>query len=113
MLSSQNRLKKTGNINQISKKGNLVAGNFIFLKFTKNNLDINRFAFAVGLKISKKAVLRNKIKRRLRESIKENLLKLKTGSDFLIVARPRIIKEGYRAIKKELEALFKKIKAYQ
>ena len=104
---------KNSDINRIFREGAHTAGNFIFLKFTQNNLRTNRFAFAVGIKISKKAVARNKIKRELREIIKENILKLKTGFDFLIIAKPQIIKKKYQEIKKEIEGLFKKIKIYQ
>lgn len=105
MLISKNRLRKKNDINNVFKKGKTVTGNFIFLRMAKNNLDINRFAFAVSSKVSKKSVLRNKIKRQLRAIIKKNILKIKPGFDFMLIAKPQIINQRFKEIEKEIDAI--------
>ena len=97
---------KNSDINKAFKEGVGIAGNFIFFKIAKNNLHDNRFAFVVSSKISKKAVLRNKIKRWLREIIGKKFLKTKTGFDFLIIAKPEIIGKKFKEIEKEINEIF-------
>lgn len=106
MLTSKNRLRKKNDIDGVFKKGRTAAGSFVFFKLIENFLNINRFAFIVSRKISKKAVLRNKIKRRLREVIKKNIPNLPQGFDFLIIAKPIIVNKNFREIEKDINEIF-------
>ena len=106
MLVSENRLRKKRDIDNVFKKGKTITGNFIFLRIVKNDLDINRFAFVISTKISKKAVVRNKIKRQLREIIKKDILKTKQGFDFILIAKSQIINQDFKGIEKEINAIF-------
>ena len=87
-------------------KGKTIAGKLIFLKVQKNNLDVSRFGFVVSLKISKKAVIRNKIKRSLREVVKDFKIK---GFDIIIMVKPEIVDKTYQEIKKDFENIIKNI----
>jgi len=58
----------------------------------------------VSLKVSKKAVIRNKIKRRLREIIRQT--ELKQGFDFVIIAKPLIVNQNFQEIKQDLNEIF-------
>jgi ribonuclease P protein component len=107
MLSKENCLKKRKDFDNVFKGGKTIAGELIFLKVIKNNLDISRLGFVIGLKISKKAVIRNKIKRQLRGIIKENLSDIKPGLDVIIISKPDIIDKNYQEIKNDLEKLLK------
>lgn len=113
MLPFSYCLKKNQEINIVSRHGKNITGGFIFLKFLNNHHTLNRFAFVVSLKISKKAVERNKIKRRMREIIQEEISQIKPGFDFLIIAKPGIINKNYKEIQDEIRSLFKKAKLYQ
>jgi len=99
---------KNSDINRVFKRGNTIAGNFIFLRSAKNNLGLSRFAFIVGFKVSRKAVIRNKIKRNLREVVRKNLSQIKSGLDFLIIAKPSIINKNSKEIETEMKKLFLK-----
>ena len=98
---------KKKDFDNIFKKGKAIPGKFIFLKALKNNLNNNQFGIIVSTKISKKAVIRNKIKRQLREIIKQT--DIRPGFDIVIVTKLEIINKNYQEIKNELEDLFKNI----
>lgn len=107
MLPKVNRLKKKKDFERVFKQGKGVKEDFLLLKFTKNNLKVSRFGFVVGQNISKKAVLRNKIKKRLREIVKKELPSLKVGFDgawmALKGAELRSFEETKKAVKKILQ----------
>lgn len=88
MLAKINRLKKKKDFEKVFRKGKGIKEDFLYLKFVKNNLKISRFGFIVSKKISNKAVIRNKIRRRLSEIIRLKMLVAKKGIDVVVVAMP-------------------------
>lgn len=92
-LKTKNRLKKKKDFDEVFKNGKTVNGSFLFIKFKKNNLNIPRFGFIVGLKVSKKAVERNKIRRLLSETARINLKYIKDGYDIISVVKPGIMEK--------------------
>ncbi len=106
MLSKENRLKNKKDFDNVFKKGRRVKGDFLFLKILENNLDASRFAFVVGLKISKKAVIRNKIKRRLRYIVREKFSDIQKGIDVMIITLPGIENQDFQQIKDNLTKAF-------
>lgn len=110
MLKQKNRLTKTKDIEKAAKAGKPFFDQVLVLKKTKNNLDQPRIAFVVSQKISKKANDRNRIKRQLREIIKENLLKIKSGHDLIFFAKKGIDNKEYSEIKQTVEKLLVKSK---
>lgn len=81
MLPQKNRLKSDKEISKLFANGKTVRNSFLFLRYNKNDLDISRFAFSIGLKYSGKAVERNRLKRVLREGLRDNLENIKPGFD--------------------------------
>jgi len=112
MLKKELRVRKQKEFDFIYKKGKKLKTRFFTVIFTPNDLDFNRFAFIVSAKVDKKAVVRNKIKRRLRDIIKLNYSKLKKPFDFIIIAFPQSKQVGFQDLKSDLEAAFKKNKIY-
>ena len=108
MLSRKYKLKKDNDFKEVFKNGRYKEKDFIKIKFLKNNLEISRFSFIVGLKISKKAVQRNKIKRRLEEIIRLNFKQIITGFDIIIFINKEIIEKEYIEIEENLIYLLKK-----
>ncbi len=88
MLAPCHRLRKEKDFENVFRKGEKVKGNFVYLKFAPNNLSESRFGIVVSKKVSLKAVERNKIKRKLREAIKELLPFAKTGFDVVLLVTP-------------------------
>ncbi len=91
-------------------KENQISSNFFLIKIAENKTDSKRFAIIVSKKIDKRAVVRNKIKRRVRNCIEENEKYLSIGKDMLIITRPNIKDARSEEICETLKEIFKKIK---
>ena len=59
----------------------------------------SRLGLIVSTKISKRAVIRNKIKRRLRETFRELRPRLNGSYDIIFVARPKATESDYKSIR--------------
>ncbi len=90
MLSKKYRLVKNKDFENIFKNSRAQNSAFLSVRFIKNNLKFSRFGFLVGSRVSKKATLRNKIKRQLREVVRKILEEIKKGFDIVIIAQPQI-----------------------
>ena len=108
MLSRDSRLKKNKDFELVFKKGKGLKKGFLYFKYIKNNLKTCRFGFVISKKISKKAVVRNKIKRRLRESIKSKIPFIKESIDGIIIVLPEEKIGNYQAINSLLEEILQK-----
>ncbi|HOZ55698.1 MAG: ribonuclease P [Parcubacteria group bacterium ADurb.Bin316] len=113
MLKKYNRLAKTKDIDSVFKYGKNNFSNFLGAKILDNQLVFNRFAVVVGTKISKKAVVRNKIKRQIREIIKQEQPDFKTGKDIIILTLPAIFNKKFADIREDLIKVFKKARLYK
>jgi ribonuclease P protein component len=110
MLPLKNRLKKKKDFKKVFKEGKPFREDFLFLKITENNLKETRIGFIVSLKVSKKAFIRNRIKRRLRGSVKNTIENLEKGKDIVIIARPEARDKEFQEIESCIERLFRKAK---
>lgn len=84
----------------------------LLLKRSANDLEDSRFGFVVPVKTAKKAVLRNRIRRRISEITRLRLPGIKKGFDVLISAFPGADKLSFPELKGALERLFQKSKLY-
>ena len=55
----------------------------------------SRFGFVVSTKVSKKAVTRNRIRRRLQAIIRENRPNINLGLDVVILTNPQVLLSSY------------------
>ncbi len=114
MLQQQNRLRKKRDIEITFEEGRFIGGQLLNLKvwkvdtlkypkrgYTESEL---KFAFVVGVKIEKKAVGRNRLKRQMREVVrlllKDN--KLKIGFFVLVMAKKEMVGKEYHEIEKDI-----------
>ena len=87
MLSQPYRLKKNAQIQELRRKGRSWQNRQVVLIARSSSCrSESRFAFSVGRRIGP-AVVRNKIKRRMRESIRRSLPHIQAGWDVLLIAR--------------------------
>jgi len=108
VLPKKYRLKKEKDFELVFKRGKKANSDSLFLKFKKNNLFFSRFGFSVGKKISKKAVIRNKIKRKLSNIIYKKIKNIKSGFDVIIIVTYKILDKNYQEIEVELNKLLNK-----
>ena len=108
MLPRKYKLKKDNDFKKVFKQGKNYQGDFIKIKVLKNDLEFSRFGLIVGLKISKKAIERNRIRRRLEEIVRLKLKQIKPGFDIVVLVNQEITEKNYQAIEKTSINLFRK-----
>ena len=105
MLKKIYHLNKSKDIKEILKAGKSSYGHYLLLKFKSSHLKTPRFAFIVSTKVSKSAVKRNLIRRRLAEIIKQLLPQMQINCDCVILASPKMISAEGKILKiKDLKA---------
>lgn len=108
MLPLENRLKKEKEFEAVFKGGRTIKGRNVFLRYLINGTDKTKVGFVVSKKVSKLAVERNKIKRRMREVVRLKKKDIKDGLSIIIISLPQIKAAGYKEIKEDLENLLSK-----
>jgi ribonuclease P protein component len=104
-------LKKNRDFKRVYSRGKSYATYNLVLYFLPNGLEKNRVGFSISKKIGK-AVVRNKIRRRLKEIIRlEN--NLKEGYDLVFIARKPVVELDYRGLEKNVKRLLKKAEVYK
>ncbi|MFH1457279.1 MAG: ribonuclease P protein component [Patescibacteria group bacterium] len=104
------RLIKKSDFERVAKTGQSFFSYELGFKMIKNNLQYNRYGIVVSLKVDKRAVVRNKIRRRIRDIIKINEKNFKKGFDIMFLTRESIKKLKFANISDKLDKLFKKAK---
>ncbi|HQB84954.1 MAG TPA: ribonuclease P protein component [Candidatus Pacearchaeota archaeon] len=87
MLSFKNRIKKEKDFRKVFNAGKIVSLYSVSIRFSQNNLEETRFGFIVSKKISKRAVVRNRVKRIFREQTRLILKDIKGGFDVVVIIK--------------------------
>lgn len=106
MISTSNRLQKKTDFDLVYRKGRSFYLENISLKILPNDKEATRVGFSIGLKFSKSAVKRNRIKRQLREIFRLNLAKLTPGIDIVVMAKKKEPDQTYQELEEIIEKLF-------
>jgi ribonuclease P protein component len=112
MLSCKNRLIRKKDFEEVFKKAKSSYDKIIGVKVAVNQFSYSRFGILVGLKVSKEAVLRNKIKRRIREAIRPQVNLIKRGLDVVIITLPPIKDKELNEIENSVRGHFRKLRLY-
>lgn len=105
MLPIENRLKDRRDFAQVYEKGNFVSAAGLTIRFVPNALPVSRLGFPVGKNFSKSAVVRNRIRRRLRAASRAQLPKIFPGFDLVISYAAKDKNPGLAEISAKLEKL--------
>lgn len=108
MLPQKKRLTKQKDFDNVYKNSKSAFGIILSLRCAKNDLQHTRIAVVVSNKISKKAVERNIIKRRIRAAISKIFEKMDTGYDCIFIAKPEILGRNFKDIEIVVHKLLKK-----
>lgn len=85
-MKKMNVLKNNRDFNRIIEEKVSVKNNYFVIYFEKNNTIRSHFGISVGKKIGN-AVVRNKIKRQIRNIIDKNKKYYSNGIDYIIIVR--------------------------
>lgn len=90
-MLKENVLSGKQNFDRVYKKGKSTAHKYVVVFFKKNDLSYGRIAFLASKKVGN-AVMRNRARRLMKESVRESGLDF-TGYDVIFIARNTIKKE--------------------
>jgi ribonuclease P protein component len=90
-------LTKRAQYQRVYKLGTGNSNRYIMMKVVPNNLEISRFGFSVNKPLGK-AVVRNRIKRLLKEIIRSQLIK--RGWDIVFIARYGSVEADFHQLRK-------------
>ena len=90
-------LKKNSDFRRLYAKGKSAVTPYLVVYTRPNRLGENRLGYTVSVKLGH-AVVRNRVRRRLREIYRLNAAELKQGYDIVIVARSRAVGSEYRKL---------------
>ena len=103
------RLRANADIERLRREGRSRAHPLLVLLVLPNDLELSRFAFAVGRKIGK-AARRNRVKRRMREALRQRLARqeIAAGWDVLLIARRPIVDASYQQVDEAIGLLLRR-----
>ena len=107
-VDSRVTLKKNYEFRRLYGKGKSAVTPYLVVYCLKNRSEYRRVGFTVSVKLGK-AVVRNRVRRRLREIYRLNESKLKSGVDIVIVARGRSVGAEYAEIERAFLAACSKL----
>lgn len=108
MLKKKLKIDNKERVTYILKKGLKINWKFGQIRYLKNRHNFPRFCAIVSGKISKKAVERNFIRRRVYEAIRTGFLP-KACYDIVVLVSRKIIGAAWSDIKKEISNCLSKL----
>jgi ribonuclease P protein component len=104
-MQRRNRLVGIRRFAQIHREGTSTANRLLVIRVLPNGLDWSRFGFMISKRIGN-AVVRNRVKRRLREAVRT--CRLKSGWDTIFIARRGSEKASYQELKLATDNLLRR-----
>lgn len=106
------RLRKNAEFRVVYKRGRSFSNKLLVLYTYRNKKDFNRLGISVSKKVGK-SVVRNRIKRFIKESFRLNCCNIKTGYDLIFIARNLSNDKKYSDIDNSVINLVKKAGLYK
>lgn len=112
MLKKEHRLRLKKDITRVAKMGHPFFTKRITLRFMSNQEKTTRVTVLVGLNFSKAATKRNKIKRQLREIIRQEFPKIKNGLDIIVHVKPAAVGSTYPELAQDISYALRSTRLY-
>ena len=97
MVDSRCTLKKNSDFRRLYSKGQSAVNPYVVVYCRRNREKVNRLGYTVSTKLGH-AVVRNRVRRRLREIYRLNAHRFKPGHDIVVVARSRSVGAPYQKL---------------
>lgn len=104
-MQKQHRLTGDARISEIHREGRSVANSLLVFRLSPNGLDRSRFCFIAGKRVGN-AVVRNRVKRRLRETVRNS--GFRPGWDTIVMARRGAGEADYGELRKAVSNLMRR-----
>jgi len=106
------RLRLNADFQRVRQKGRSWANRLVVLCALPNELEHSRFGFAASKRIGK-AVVRNRVRRRMREAVRLRFGAIEEGWDMVFIARSAIADSNYAELSGAVENLLTKANLYR
>ncbi len=103
-------ITKKKDFDAIFKKGRSAFDKRLGIRAALNQEGKVRLGVIISLKVSKKAVLRNRLKRRLKEIVRARLAEIRPDLDLLIIALPGAADLTFDELRQSVENNFKRLR---
>jgi ribonuclease P protein component len=104
-LPREKRLRKRSEFATVYSRGRSWSHPLLALRVLPNQQPLTRFGFAIGKKVGG-AVVRNRVKRRLREVVRQAVVA--PGYDVVVIGRPAARETSYQDLQEALLHLFRR-----
>lgn len=109
MLKKENRISSSILFKQIFTQGARKENKYFRIIFKKNNLDCPRYGIIVSSRISKSAVQRNILKRKIRNILRDLTPTFYKGLDIVVITKQDSLKINFPKLKESLSELLLKL----
>ncbi|MBP9827236.1 ribonuclease P protein component [Candidatus Saccharibacteria bacterium] len=90
MYAQRHRLRKSSDINRVYQRGRRAGNDWLLIRSLPNRGGASRIAIVISKKVDKRAVVRNRCRRRVREVIRLLLPDCQPGFDILVTIKTDI-----------------------
>jgi len=108
MLPKVYRLTKSNAIKKVMREGRRASSRFFSLKSLPSFDPKPRFTIITDLRVSKKSIIRNRLKRQASEIIRSAIGDIFGGHDIVIWIKPEAVGKEYEEIEKDMLWVLKK-----
>ena len=106
-MRRHNRLRARTDFERLRRQGRSWSHPLLIAQATKNDAEVIRFGFSVSRRVGE-AVVRNRVRRRLREIARRALPNLPAGWDVALIARPAAANADYRELEDATHSLLRR-----
>ncbi|SHK00563.1 ribonuclease P protein component [Paramaledivibacter caminithermalis] len=106
------RIKKNEDFKRVYKRGKSIPDKYIVIYFLKRDNSVTRVGFTASKKVGK-SVIRNRARRLMKESFRNNNDNIKNGYDIVFIARVSIKDASYKDVEKSIIRAMKKARIYK
>ena len=106
-MKKEHRLTRKSQYTTVYVRGKSWANDLLVMKALPNELELSRFGFSVSKRVGK-AVVRNRVRRRLRECVR--LMPYEPGWDIVFIARSAASNANYLQINNAMRRLASRAK---
>ncbi|MBI5404877.1 MAG: ribonuclease P protein component [Candidatus Kerfeldbacteria bacterium] len=111
MLTRANRLRHSTDFQRVYMRSRTAAGRRFILKYRPGASAKTRVGVVVGSKVSKLAVERNLLRRRIREIMRTQIDRLPSHFDLVVIAKPAAKNASFQEVEQEVSVLLRQTTA--